>query len=94
MPWQSKTFRAWKRFLDETHRQGRRNTQGKQPRHRDYNPLGQHTSNRPPPRGLPVNCYDAEWLSKLHPKELEELRVGPISEDLETFVSLYAFEFL
>ncbi|KAI0665803.1 hypothetical protein C8Q78DRAFT_985690, partial [Trametes maxima] len=68
---------AWKRFvrsLDAMYVEDRGDRGGNAPRVR-IEPNPPRTEKRVAPKGLPRNCYDAEWVAKQKPHFLESLDI-------------------
>ncbi|KAI6143934.1 hypothetical protein BKA82DRAFT_4179099 [Pisolithus tinctorius] len=61
---------------------GKRKRAGTQLRNRPHSDKFNDAAAAPP--GLPVNCYDAAWLSSLHPRSKKLLRVQEKEYDFDT----------
>jgi hypothetical protein len=77
IPWRSAVFTKALRTLDYAHLGTKISQDGRLmslriPRCRETGPA---ISSRSPVSGLPENCYDTEWLSRLTPKARKDLDV-------------------
>lgn len=81
--WQSQVLRDFFTTLDAMHREtfhypvGDRLPGGNQPRVRTRPSVPEYDSKSAAPIGLWRNCYDEQWLAKLPPHLITELRIKP-----------------